>query len=225
MTPPRRATLHLISGLPCAGKTTYAEQLKDQRNAALFSLDRWLITSFGRYSLDAVGYLEHARRLYACRELIWDVTVELLRRQADVILDDGFFLRNDRQQHIARAHALGAGAVLHFIDTPLDTLRARLAARNRSPGAYHFDIAPEAVETFGAFFEPPSNDEGAELIVVRAPPSICRSCTSANSSTATAGRRSSARPARSRSFFARCSACAPFHAAGRRRWSSGCSAG
>ena len=167
MTRPRRATLHLIAGLPCAGKTTYAERLAAQRDAVLFSLDRWLITSFGRYSLEAVGHMEHARRLYACRELIWDVAAELLRRQADVILDDGFFLRNDREQHIARAHAMGAGTALHFIDTPLDILRVRLAARNRSPGAFHFDIAPEDIATFAAFFEPPSDDEGAELIVVR----------------------------------------------------------
>ena len=171
MTPSRRATLHLISGLPCAGKTTYAERLKAQRDAALFSLDRWLITSFGRYSLDAVGHLEHARRLYACRELIWEVAVELLRRQAEVILDDGFFLRNDRQQHIARARELGVGTAIHFIDTPLDTLRARLVARNRSPGAYHFDLSPEAITTFDAFFEPPSDDEGADVIVVRLPAS------------------------------------------------------
>src|SRR6185369_1713594 len=159
-----------IAGLPCAGKTTYAEQLKDRRDAALFTLDRWLITLFGRYSIEAVGHMEHARRLYACRELIWEATAELLRRHTDVILDDGFFLRNDRQQYIARARELGIGAELHFIDTPVDTLLARLAARNRAPGAFHFDIAPEHIATFNAFFEPPSDSEGADLIVVRGAP-------------------------------------------------------
>jgi predicted kinase len=162
-----RATLHLIAGLPGAGKTTYAEQLKQQCDAALFSLDRWLITLFGRYSLESVGHMEHARRLYACRELIWDAAAEVLRRDADVVLDDGFFLRNDREQHIARARQLGAGATIHFVDTPVATLHARLSARNRSPGAFHFDIAAEAIDTFAAFFQPPSADEGADLVVVR----------------------------------------------------------
>lgn len=171
MIPPPRATLHLISGLPCAGKTTYAAELKDRRGAALFSLDRWLITAFGHYSIEAVGHLEHARRLYACRELIWEVAAELLRRGADVILDDGFFLRNDRLQHIGRAREIGADAILHFVDTPIDTLQARLEARNRSPGAYHFDVPPQSVTFFAAIFQPPSTDEGAELIVVRDRPS------------------------------------------------------
>jgi predicted kinase len=170
MTAARRATLHLISGLPAAGKTTYALRLKDERDAALFTLDRWLITTFGRYSIADVGHMEHARRLYACRELIWESAVELLRRGADVILDDGFFLRNDRQQYVGRAHELGAATTLHYIDTPLDALRARLIARNRDPGAFHFDLAPELIDTFAAFFEPPSPDEGADVIVVRCQP-------------------------------------------------------
>lgn len=164
---PRSPTVHLISGLPCAGKSTYAADLKHERDAALLSLDRWLITIFGRYSLEAVGYVEHARRLYAVRELIWEVAAELLRRGADVILDDGFFLRNDRQDHVARAGALGAGAAIHFIDTPVDVVRARLVDRNRDPGTYHFDIAPETIDAIVAFFQPPSEDEGADVIVVR----------------------------------------------------------
>jgi predicted kinase len=162
----RSATLHLISGLPGAGKTTYAEHLKGERDAAHLGLDRWLITAYSRYAVDVVGYVEHARRVYACRELIWGVATELLRRDADVILDDGFFLRSDRRRHIAAARELGASAAIHFIDTPADVLRARLAARKRDPGEYLFEIAPETLAACIAFFEPPSEDEGADLIVV-----------------------------------------------------------
>src|SRR5262245_19221938 len=95
--------LHLISGLPCAGKTTYAEQLKEERDAAHLCLDRWLITAYGRYPVEMVGYAEHARRVYALRELVWAAAAEFLRRGIDVILDDGFFRRHDRETHIARA--------------------------------------------------------------------------------------------------------------------------
>jgi predicted kinase len=161
------ATLHLISGLPCAGKSTYAERLKNERDAVHLALDRWLITCFGRYALDVVGYGEHLRRVHACRELIWSVAAELLRRNADVILDDGFFLRRDRRRYITLAHELGAGAAIHFVDTPAEVVRARLAARNREPGQYHFEIAAELLDGFVAFFEPPSKEEGADLIVVR----------------------------------------------------------
>lgn len=165
----RTLSLHLISGLPCAGKTTYVARLKEDHDAVHLSLDRWLITCFGRYRLEAVGYEEHLRRVHACRELIWTVAAEFLRRGIDVILDDGFFRRHDRMRHIELAHELGAGAVIYFVDTPADIIRARLAARNLEPGEYHFEIPPEALEGFAAFFEPPSADEGADLIVVRDP--------------------------------------------------------
>ncbi len=161
------ATLHLISGLPCAGKTTYAERLQETHDAARFSLDRWLITSYGRYPVDVVGHDEHVRRVYACRELIWAAGAELLRRGADVILDDGFFLRTDRLHYIEAATALGATATTHWIDTAAAEIRHRIAERNQRLGPYNFEIATDALEAYIALFEHPTADEGAEVVVVR----------------------------------------------------------
>ncbi len=163
-TPP---TLHLISGLPCSGKTTYATRLAGELEAVHFSLDRWLITSYGHYPVDVVGHDEHVRRVYACRELIAEVATELLRRGVDVILDDGFFLRADRIQHADLALGLGAAAAIHFIDTSPDVIRQRIATRNAHLGEYNFEIAPEALEGYIAFFETPSQNEGASLLVLR----------------------------------------------------------
>ncbi len=160
------ATLHLISGLPCSGKSTYALRVRDQRDAVLLSLDHWLITSFGRYPVDVVGHDEHLRRVYACRELIWGVAAEFLRRRSDVVLDDGFFLRCDREHHIRLARDLGAAAVIHFVETPARELRRRLVERNRNPGIFQFSIAPAALAGYTAIFERPSADEGAEVVSV-----------------------------------------------------------
>ncbi len=59
------STAHMICGLPCAGKTTYALGLQADLNSVLLSLDRWLITAHGRYSLATVGHEEHTRRVLA----------------------------------------------------------------------------------------------------------------------------------------------------------------
>ncbi len=162
---PGASSLHLICGIPCAGKTTYAEKLRDDLDAVHLSLDRWLITSFGRYPVAIIGHDEHLRRVYACRELIWDMAAEFLRRGVDAILDDGFFLRNDRRDYIARAKQIGAGTTTHFIDTPPKVATERVMARNQQPGDYSFEIAPDALEGYIAFFEPPSREEGAELVI------------------------------------------------------------
>jgi predicted kinase len=162
------ATAHLICGLPCAGKTTYAIGLRADTNGVLFSLDRWLITLFGRYSLAAVGHNEHTARVLACRELTWESAAELLRRSVDVILDDGFFLRLNRMRYVEMATAAGATTKIHYLDAPASVLRQRLAERNAKLPPHNFRIDPETLHGFVSLFEPPSADEGAELVVVRA---------------------------------------------------------
>ena len=161
------ATTHLISGLPCSGKTTYAAGLGVDQGGVVFSLDRWLITSFGTYSIADVGHEEHVRRVLASRELIWDVASEFLKRGIDVILDDGFFLRENRMRVIDQSRRLGADAKIHFIDTPLIVIRARLDVRNAKLPRFNFWIGPDTLQAFAELFELPTNDEGAEVVVVR----------------------------------------------------------
>jgi predicted kinase len=161
------STVHLISGLPCSGKTTYATGLCADLDAALFTLDRWLITLFGRYSIDEIGHPEHVRRVLACRTLIWEVATELLARGSDVILDDGYFLRENRTRTIALAREAGATAKVHYIDTPLRVIQARLERRNAHLPPFNFWIGPHMLHAFAALFEIPSEDEGAPVVRVR----------------------------------------------------------
>ena len=168
------ATTHLIAGLPCSGKTTYAAGVRADIDSGLFSLDRWLITSFGRYSIAEIGHEEHVRRVLACRTLIWDAASELLRRGVDVILDDGFFLRENRMRVVELSKGLGATAKIHFLDTPLSVLRARLEERNATLPPYNFWIGPDMLQAFVGVFEVPSDDEGADVVVVRDVSRVCR---------------------------------------------------
>jgi predicted kinase len=160
-------TVHLISGLPCSGKTTYAIGLKADANCMLFSLDRWLIGLFGKYSLASVGHEEHTRRVLACREVIWDAASQFLKRGVDVILDDGFFLRDNRVRVVELARGQGADAKIHFMKTPIAILNSRLAERNANLPQYNFLIDPETLTGFLGLFEVPTVDEGAPVVVVQ----------------------------------------------------------
>ena len=161
------STAHLSCGLPCSGKTTYAHGVHADLDSVLFSLDRWLITVFGRYSLATVGHEEHTRRVLACRDLTWGQSAELLRRSVDVILDDGFFLRENHIRCIEAARAVGAVAKIHFLDTPVAVLGPRFRARNASLPRHNFAIDPETRLGFVGLFEPPSAQEGATLVVTQ----------------------------------------------------------
>jgi len=160
------ATAHLISGLPCSGKTTYSKALCGERNGVHFSLDYWLITVFGTYSIESVGQEEHVRRVLACRELIRQSAGPLLVRGVDVILDDGFFFREHRKQHIEWAVAMGAEAKVHYLRAPSEMLKRRLEARNASLPKYNFRINPGMLDEFLDRFEVPSIDEGAQIVII-----------------------------------------------------------
>jgi predicted kinase len=160
------ATAHLISGLPCSGKTTYAKARVADMNAVHFALDYWLITAFGSYSIQSIGHEEHVRRVLACRKLIWKSATGFLARGVDVILDDGFFFRDNRIQHIQQAKEIGAQAVIHYVQAPLEVLRNRIQKRNANLPTYNFLIEPSMLEIFAGLFEVPSPSEGAPVMVV-----------------------------------------------------------
>ena len=159
------ATLHIIVGLPCSGKSTYATDLQRKVNGVVFSLDYWLIALFGRYSLVDEGHEEHVRRVLAVRGLTWNVASQLLSRGTDVILDDGFFLREHRMQLIRDANRCGAAARIHLTDVPVALVRERLAKRNACLPVHNFFITTEVFDAFVNLFEVPSANEGAELLL------------------------------------------------------------
>jgi predicted kinase len=157
------ATVHLISGLPCSGKSSYAARLESQIGALRLSLDQHLISVFGRYSIAEVGNDEHVRRVLSTREAIWATAASHLDRGTDVILDDGFFYRRHRLIVIERCKERGARSKIHFCHAPVSVLRTRLEARNARLPPHNFSIDPDLLDKFVLLFEHPSDDEGAEL--------------------------------------------------------------
>ena len=156
----RKPTLHLICGLPASGKSTYAKKLKQETKGVIFSIDDWLTTCFGAYLIDSVGHPEHIRRVIACRKLILEVSGELLKRGADVILDDGFFLQKDRNKYKEFAKKLSANVIIHYLDSDIDTIKSRIVLRNSHLPKDNFMITPKLLDEMIAMFEKPDRSEG-----------------------------------------------------------------
>lgn len=149
------ATLHLMVGLPCSGKTTRARQLEQERSALRLTPDEWQIGLFGQ---DAEAP-EHDARHSFLEAMLWQVASRALELGTNVILDYGFWARAEREDYRQRAKRLGASSEVHFLDVPEEELLRRLAARNAQPSQTSFHIAEASMKPWIAFFQRPTPDE------------------------------------------------------------------
>ena len=146
-------TLHLICGLAGAGKSTLAKQLEHQLPALRLTPDEWL----ARLSLD--GHDIEKRAIVETMQ--WEIAARALTLGIDVILENGFWTRRDRDDFRARAALVGAKTKLYFLDVPRDELWRRIALRNEtSPDT--FKIKETDLNEWLTWFEPPTEDERAE---------------------------------------------------------------
>lgn len=149
------ATLHLMVGLPCAGKTTLALTLEREHSAIRLTVDEWHLRLFGQDAEDP----EHNARHRLIESLLWEVASRALALGTSVILDFGFWTREEREDYRSRAKELGASSEVHCLDVPHDELLRRLAQRNTQLSKLSFRIPEEIMKPWIALFQKPTPDE------------------------------------------------------------------
>lgn len=143
--------LHLVCGLPGSGKSTLAARIAQEEQALWLSPDVWMSRIVGD------GYDEAKRD--AVEQVQWETAERALALGTNVVLDNGFWSRSERERLRTRAALLGAETRLHFLDVPLDELKRRLAARNRDLPEHVFAVAEADIEKWSRLFEAPALDE------------------------------------------------------------------
>ena len=68
------ATLHLMVGLPCSGKTTLAKQLEQERSALRLTPDEWQVALFGQDAEEP----EHDARHSLIEAMLWNIASRAL---------------------------------------------------------------------------------------------------------------------------------------------------
>jgi predicted kinase len=156
------ATLHLIVGLPCSGKTTLARQLEAKYSALRLTTDEWHVRLFGHDYWDDMTEAEertHDSRHESVESIMWDVAARVLVLGDDVILDFGCWVRSQRDEFRSRATDLGVDFKIHFVDVPQEELFERLQGRNDIQAEGTFFIPEAKLKEWIQIFEPPSPEE------------------------------------------------------------------
>jgi hypothetical protein len=149
------ATLHLMVGLPCSGKTTLAQKLESEQSALRLTTDEWHVRLFGQ----DVEEPEHDVRHNLIETMLWNIANRALVLGTNVILDFGFWAREEREDCRSRAKQLGASSEVHFLDVSEDELMRRLAVRNSQLSQESFHIPEDTMKPWIAFFQRPTPDE------------------------------------------------------------------
>lgn len=158
------AIVHLMCGLPCSGKTTFAKKLAEKRKALYLGLDQLLISIHGQYVIESIGHEEHIKRVLSARVAIWKIAENALNSKLEVVLDDGFFLKETRDRYRDMALNFSANTRLYVIQTPLEILKERLEKRNSNLPSDNFYIGVHMLDQMLNMFELPSSEEEPHFV-------------------------------------------------------------
>lgn len=142
-------------GLPFSGKTTLAKKLEGEYSALRLTTDAWHVPLFGQDAIEP----EHDARHSLIESMLWGIASRALELGVNVILDFGFWAREEREEYRSRAKQLGASSEVHFLDVPEDELLRRLEKRNSQPSQETFYISAEMMKPWIEFFQKPTLDE------------------------------------------------------------------
>jgi predicted kinase len=152
--------VYVICGFIGAGKTTFAKKLEQKTGAVRITKDEWLIRLIGNDpTID--GFAEYDEEI--C-ELSRDVAFQLVEKGIDVIIDEGFWAREQRDDLKLRIDASGAKMVLYYLDTPIESIRERVEGRNAHPAKDSFKISREMLDSYLEYWQPPGEDENYILV-------------------------------------------------------------
>ena len=140
-----------MCGLPGSGKTTLAKQLSKECNAVRFSPDEWL------YELGLDFYDDKAR--IRVEKLQWQLAQELLKSGNSVILENGFWLKAERDNYRSLASQWGVSTKIYFLDMNLEELKDRLIERNKLCTPIVPKVNLDNLTKWAALFEPPTEEE------------------------------------------------------------------
>lgn len=151
----RKPIVYLICGFIGAGKTTFAKKLEQETGAVRITKDEWSIRLIGNDpTID--GYEEWDHKICG---LSRDVAFQLAEKGIDVIIDEGFWEKEQRDEMRRRASTIGAKAIMYYVETPIETIRERVVGRNSHLTKDSFKISREMLDNYLMYWQPPGEDE------------------------------------------------------------------
>lgn len=152
--------LYMLCGKTGAGKTSYGKALESRVGGIKFTIDEWMIRLFG-HDMEREIF---DQRLSACKEVILELSLRLMRMELPVILDFGFWKWEERERVRSAVRSIGGSCKLLYFKVDDLELKSRLRKRNAELPAGTYRIDDDMFDLFSGWFEPPRPDETPILV-------------------------------------------------------------
>lgn len=116
-----QSTVYLIAGFIGSGKTTFAKKLEAETGALRFTQAEWMIKVFGN-NPNAENFAKFDNLL---TNLATDIALKCAVRGVDVIIDDGFWYKKQRDDIKVRINSIGAIMKGYYLRCPKNILEER----------------------------------------------------------------------------------------------------
>ena len=149
--------LHLLCGLPCAGKTTFAKQLAKEKGAVVFSLDHLVLTLFPEEDT----FETHRQYVQRVKDAFFPIVGDLLSQGCMIVMDFPAHTRVERDSLRQLAIQAKVKSYLYYLRADLETTKKRIQQRNAALKEGEYFIPDWLLNMLIEKFEQPDPSEKA----------------------------------------------------------------
>ncbi|MFH0749500.1 MAG: ATP-binding protein [Candidatus Gottesmanbacteria bacterium] len=152
----KQPTAYVICGFIGAGKTTFARKLEKETGAIRITKDEWIINIFGNKIASDKNFETYDKHI---TKLATDIAFKILKAGKDVIIDEGFWVKSQRDDIKKKIVDVGAKSILYYVECPVENMRERVVTRSKIPPEDSFEISGEMFDRYVTYWQPPEEDE------------------------------------------------------------------
>jgi predicted kinase len=153
---------YVICGFIGAGKTTFARKLEKEIKAIRITKDEWMIKIFGNKITSDMDFERYDKNV---TELAREFAFKILKSGGDVIIDEGFWVKSQRDDIKKKILYIGAKPILYYVECPVEKMRERVVNRSKTPSLDSFEINEEMFDKYLKYWEPPIVEEDFLLVL------------------------------------------------------------
>ncbi len=152
---------YVICGFIGAGKTTFARKQEKETNAIRITKDEWIIKIFGNKITSDKNFEMYDKNI---TELATDIAFRILKAGKDVILDEGFWVKSQRDDIKKKILQVGAKPVFYYVECPIEKMKERVINRSKYPSKDSFEINEEMFNSYLKYWQAPDESENVKVV-------------------------------------------------------------